>query len=133
MDLKTRFPITFNSCQEFSKKYKKCEPNFITSQGITYDKSVIPMLSNDDIEYFINLQIKYPEIINNCSDKLIQILEEKEKQIITKKTKKLKIQNTYMKQIYDLLANVNEDNNDTNIIDKWVLFIKSQDEFSNFF
>lgn len=133
MDLKTRFPITFYKCQEFRKKNYKYEPNIITHKGITYDKSVIPILTNDNIKYFIDLQIKYPEIINNCFNNLIEILEENEKQIITRKTKKNKqLQNTHMKQIYDLLINLNE-HNDLETIDKWVLFIKSQNEFSNFF
>ena len=130
MDLKTRFPITFAKCQEFRKKYYKNEPDIITKKGITYDKSIIPILTDNEIEYFIDLQIKYPEIINNCFNNLIEILEENETQIITKKTKKLKTQqNSPMKKIYDLLINLNE----TEKIDKWVLFIKSQNEFCKLF
>ena len=42
-------------------------------------------------------------------------------------------QNKLMKQIYNLLVNANEEQNDLEMIDKWVLFIKSQNEFSKFF
>ena len=130
--LQTRFPITFAKCEEHIKKYRKREPNIITNKGITYDKSIIPILSDDEIEHFIDLQIKYPEIINNCFSNLIELLEQQEKQIITRKNKKIITQNNPMKKIYDLLINLNE-NDDMEIIDKWVLFIKSQNEFSKFF
>lgn len=130
--LQTRFPITFAKCEEHIKKYRKHEPNIITNKGITYDKSIIPILSNDEIEHFIDLQIKYPEIINNCFSNLIELLEQQEKQIITRKNKKIITQNNPMTKIYDLLINLNEDD-DMEIIDKWVLFIKSQNEFSKFF
>ncbi len=133
--LQTRFPITFAKCEEHIKKYRKHEPNFITNKGITYDKSVIPILSDDEIEYFIDLQIKYPEIINNCFSNLIELLEQQEKQekqIITRKNKKILTQNNPMRKIYELLINLNGDD-DMEIIDKWVLFIKSQNEFSKFF
>jgi hypothetical protein len=84
-------------------------------------------------KHFIDLQIKYPEIINNCFSNLIELLEQQEKQIITRKNKKIITQNNPMKKIYDLLINLNEDDEDVEIIDKWVLFIKSQNEFSKFF
>ena len=122
--LQTRFPITFAKCEEHIKKYRKCDPNIITNKGITYDKSIIPILSDDEIEHFIDLQIKYPEIINNCFSNLIELLEQQEKQIITR--------NNPMKKIYELLINLNEDA-DMETIDKWILFIKSQNEFSKFF
>lgn len=132
-ELQTRFPITFAKCQEHIKKY---EPNIITNMGITYDKSVIPILTDDEIEHFIDLQIKYPEIINKCFSNLIVLLEQQEKQqtqIITRKNKRLIAQNKPMTQIYDLLVNTNEQKNNLEMIDKWVLFIKSQNEFSKFF
>lgn len=131
-ELKTRFPITFAKCEEHIKKYRKYESNIITNKEITYDKSIIPILSYDEIEHFIDLQIKYPEIINNCFSNLIELLEQEEKQIITRKNKKIITQNNPMKKIYDLLINLNEVD-DMEMIDKWVLFIKSQNEFSNFF
>lgn len=137
MELETRFPKTFSKCEEFNKKYKIYEPNLDTNNGITYDRSVIPILTDDEIEMFINLQLKYPEIIKECFDNLIKILENQENQDhivkIKKVTKKNRNQNIHMKQIYDLLINLNEHNNDMEIIDKWVLFIKSQNEFSKFF
>ena len=123
-ELQTSFPITFAKCEEHIKKYRKYEPNIITNKGITYDKSIIPILSDDEIEHFIELQIKYPEIINDCFSNLIELLEQQEKQMIT--------QNNPMKKIYDLLINLNE-HDDMKIIDKWVLFIKSENEFSKFF
>ena len=133
MELQTRFPITFAKCQEHNKKYKKNEPTLIANNGIIYDKSVIPILTDNEIEHFMDLQIKYPEIINNCFNNLIVLLEEREKQIITRKNKKSRtLQNTPMKQIYDSLINLNE-YNDMEMIDKWILFIKSQNEFSKFF
>ena len=134
-ELQTRFPITFAKCDAHIKKYRKIEPNIITNKGITYDKSVIPILTDDEIEYFIDLQIKYPEIINKCFINLIELLEqhEKQNQIITRKNKKLITQNKPMKQIYDLLVNTNENKYNLEMIDKWVLFIKSQNEFSKFF
>ena len=130
--LQTRFPITFAKCEEHIKKYRKCDPNIITNKGITYDKSIIPILSDDEIEHFINLQIKYPEIINNCFSNLIELLEQQEKQIITRKKQKIITRNNPMKKIYELLINLNEDA-DMETIDKWILFIKSQNEFSKFF
>ena len=135
-ELQTRFPITFAKCQDHIKKYKKYEPNIITNMGITYDKSVITILTDDEIEHFINLQIKYPEIINNCFSNLIELLEQQEKQqnqIITRKNKRLIVHNKPIKQIYELLVNTNEQKNNLEMIDKWVLFIKSQNEFSKFF
>jgi hypothetical protein len=134
--LQTRFPITFSKCKKHNEKYKKYEPNIITSRGIVYDKSVIPILRNDEIERFIDLQIKYPEIINNCFDKLIEILEQQEKQetqVITRQNKKMFKENSPIKQIYELLININEHKNNRKIIDNWILFIKSQNEFSKFF
>jgi hypothetical protein len=134
-ELQTRFPITFAKCDAHIKKYRKIEPNIITNKGITYDKSVIPILTDDEIEYFIDLQIKYPEIINKCFINLIELLEQQENQqtkIITRKNKRLIAQNNPMTQIYDLLVNTNEQTN-LEMIDKWVLFIKSQKEFRKFF
>ena len=131
-ELRTRFPITFAKCQEHIKKHKY-EPHIITNMGITYDKSAIPILTDDEIEYFIDLQIKYPEIITNCFSSLIEILEQQEKlqgQQITRKAKKEFARNKPMKQIYDLL---HKHNNNPETTDKWVLFIKSQNEFSEFF
>ncbi len=72
------------------------------------------------------------QLINNCFSNLIELLEQQEKQIITRKNKKIITQNNPMKKIYELLINLNEDD-DMEIIDKWVLFIKSQNEFSKFF
>jgi hypothetical protein len=62
-------------------------------------------------------------------------LEQQENQqtkIIKRKNKRLIAQNNPMTQIYDLLVNTNEQTN-LEMIDKWVLFIKSQKEFSKFF
>ncbi len=59
-----RFPITFAKCQEYIKKYRKYKPNIITNMEITYDRSVISILTDDEIEHLIDLQIKYPEIID---------------------------------------------------------------------
>ena len=89
-ELEIRFPITFTKCQEHNKKYKKNEPNIITNMGITYDKSVIPILSDDEIEHFIDLQIKHPEIINNCFNNLIEILEQQENNKIKLLQEKIK-------------------------------------------
>lgn len=134
--LQTRFPITFGKCEEQFKKYRKYEPNIITNKGITYDRSVIPILTDDEIEYFIDLQIKYPEIINNCFSNLIELLDQQEKQqkqIITRKDKKIiTTQINPMNKIYDLLINLNE-HKDMEIIDKWILFLKTQNDFKNFF
>lgn len=139
-ELQTRFPITFAKCQDIKQyKNKKYQPNIITNMGITYDKSVIPIITDDEIEHFIQLQIKYPEIINNCFSHLIELLEEQEKQqnqII--KTSLKYAQNKHMNKMYELLMNTNEYKDNNNIhnlemIDKWVLFIKSQNEFCKFF
>lgn len=133
--LQTRFPTTFAKCKQYNEKYRKFEPNIITNKGVKYNKSVIPILSDIEIEYFINLQIKYPETINNCFNNLTEILEQQEKlqqQIITRKNKKLIIQNKPMNKIYECLTNLHE-HTDMQMIDKWVLFIKSQNEFSEFF
>lgn len=44
--------------QEFSKK---CEPNIIRNKEITYDKSGIPILTDDEIKYFMDLHKKNQE------------------------------------------------------------------------
>jgi len=131
MELEQRFPITFAKCQEFSKKHKRCEPNIVTTKGITYDKSVIPILTENEVEHFIDLQMKYPETINACFNGLIEILETYENPIKTSKKNKTLKKNP-MAQIYSSLTALNEHTN-MEQIDKWVLFIKSQNEFSKFF
>lgn len=127
--LQIRFPQTFAECEKYIKKYSKYESNIIINKGIRYNKNIVLILSDDEIKYFIDLQIKHSLIINDCFNILIEILEQREKQIITKKIVK---QNNPMKKIYDLLISLNEHKN-LETIDKWVLFIKSQNEFSKFF
>jgi len=133
MELQTRFPIIYSACELHNKKYKKYPQNIIIQNGITYDKSVLSMLSQSDIDNFIQLQIKNPEIIIMCFENLIEILTQNEKQIVTKKSKKIHNQNNPINKIYDKLIKLNVHNNDLSFIDKWCLFIKSQDQFSCFF
>ena len=131
MDLQTKFPIMFSKCEEYNKKNKKNKPNIIICNGVTYDKTAIPFLTNNDINLFIDLQIKYPEIIDNCFNCLINILEEREKE-----EQEQKIQtphHNHIKNIYNLLIKLNVHNNNMGMIDNWVLFIKSQNDFSKFF
>lgn len=132
MDLKTRFPITYSLC----KKYRT-RPEIVTQKDITYDKSAIPILTQHEINAFIKLQIKYPEIIDMCFDDLINVLEKKEQleqQMITRNKKNLiESQPNPMSSIYERLIKLNVHKNDLGFIDKWVLFIKSQNEFSCFF
>jgi len=130
MDLQTRFPVTFSKSDDHAKKYRKHAPNMITLYGITYDRSLLPTLSDNEIEQFANLQLEYPEIINNCFDNLIEILEQCERKIIIGIEES---KNTPMNKIYKLLEGLNVHNNDMMMIDKWVLFIKSQDKFGTFF
>lgn len=130
MDLQTRFPVTFSKSDDYAKKYRKHAPNMITLHGITYDRSLLPTLSDNEIEQFANLQLEYPEIINNCFDNLIEILEQCERKIIIGREES---KNTPMNKIYKLLEGLNVHNNDMMMIDKWVLFIKSQDKFGTFF
>jgi hypothetical protein len=127
MELDKKFPLTFARCELYNGKYKKFPPYIIKNNGIIYDKSRIPILSEDEIKNFIELQKKYPQVINDCFDKLIKILENQEKQIVISKNQK-----TPMDEIYDTLSSLNIYNNKS-MIDKWILFIKSQNDFCYFF
>ena len=133
MDLQTRFPITYALCEKRIKKYLKF--NLITKDGVTYNKSVIPTLQQYQIDNFINLQNKYPEVINECFDNLIKILEEDEKINAGSQSNKSQ-EDRPMDKIYKLLTHLQLKESpfcDMMMIDKWVLFIKSQNEFSKFF
>lgn len=133
MDLQTRFPITYALCEKRNKKYLKF--NLITKDGVTYNKSVIPTLQQYQIDNFINLQNKYPEVINECFNNLIKILEEGEKINSGCQSNKLQ-EDRPMDKIYNLLTDLQLKELqicDMIIIDNWVLFIKSQNEFSKFF
>lgn len=135
-ELKTRFPITHALCEKHNKRYRKNEPDIVIQNGITYDKSVLPVLSQWELDTFIELQEKNQEIINMCFIDLTHILEQQEKQIVTRDKKKKKKTHNHdepMKLIYDRLIKLNQHNDDLCFIDKWVLFIKSQGEFSQFF
>ena len=131
-ELKMRFPITYSLCEKYNKRYRKNLPDIIIQNGVMYDKSVLPMLSQGDIDMFVELQEKNQELINMCFIDLTNILEQHEKQIITR-TIKNQNQNNPMKSIYDRLSKLNLHKDDLSFIDKWVLFIKSQNEFSQFF
>lgn len=159
-ELQTRFPVTFDRC-EYVKKLRKYKYNFITNKGITYDKSHIPTFSDDEIEHFIDLQMKYPEIINKCFGYLIEHLEQQEQLYARPKRdflKSLNEDNSYgsiltpIYKMYDLLISVysvyedenkdeNKDENEDDealdicmeMADKWMSFIQSQNEFSKFF
>lgn len=133
MDLQTKFPITYALCEKRNKKYLKF--NLITKDGVTYNKSVIPTLQQYQIDNFINLQNKYPEVINECFNNLIKILEEGEKINSGCQSNKLQ-EDRPMDKIYNLLTDLQLKELqicDMIIIDNWVLFIKSQNEFSKFF
>lgn len=133
MDLQTRFPITYALCEKRNKKYLKF--NLITKDGVTYNKSVIPTLQQYQIDNFINLQNKYPEVINECFNNLIKILEEGEKINSGCQSNKLQ-EDRPMDKIYNLLTDLQLKELqicDMIMIDNWVLFIKSQNEFSKFF
>ena len=127
MELDKKFPLTYARCELYNNKYRKFPPYIINNNGIIYDKSIIPILSENEINNFIELQKKYPQIINNCFDKLIKILENQEKKIVISENQK-----NPMDEIYDILSSLNIYNN-KNMIDKWVLFIKSQNDFCYFF
>jgi hypothetical protein len=64
----------------------------------------------------------------NC---LINILEEREKEEQEQKIQTP--QHNHIKNIYNLLIKLNVHNNNMGMIDNWVLFIKSQNDFSKFF
>lgn len=88
MALQQQFPLTFSRCALHNKKNKKLPPALVTQNSITYDTSVIPMLTQTEIDNFIHLQITYPDIINKCFDNLIEILQQQEQQMITRSKKK---------------------------------------------
>lgn len=127
--LQNKFPHTYALCAKRKRKYK---PDIVTTNEITYDRSVLPILTQIEIEHFIELQKKYPETINECFNNLIKILEQGEKRL-TLQNKKIKQQNyNYMGDIFNSLNNL-KIFKDAYQIDKWILFIKSQDDFSVFF
>jgi len=57
MELKTKFPIMFSQCQEYIK-HRKYEPTIINFREITYDKSVIPILTDNEIDFFYRFTIE---------------------------------------------------------------------------
>jgi len=72
-----------------------------------------------------------PDIVNKCFDYLIENLENLEKQMVTRHNKKTKIKSP-MNNIYETLTSTKLCD-DQFMIDKWVLFIKSQGDFNKFY
>ena len=135
-NLNTRFPIIWEQAVTHAKYH--CKPaEIITQDGITYHRNAIRVLSQNDINKFIQLQIEHPEIIEIAFKCFLNVLEEYEKnetRIVTKNIKKQtkNIIQQEMKKLYDELKKSNLCT-DMFMIDKWVLFIKSQNDLGVLF
>jgi hypothetical protein len=113
-----------------------------TQNGIEYDLSRLSIVSPEEISMFIEYQLQHPDTINACFEKLILIIEMQEiheTQINTRTRTKTKTKSgKQMDDIYQILkdqftALTGTTNIDLSLLDKWVLFIKSQGEFSEYF
>ena len=137
MDLKHQFPNLYEKCKNYKQQNIVHKHN-----GITYDRSKVECISSQDLEMFIDFQEKYPNVINQCFQELIKILNINEEMLKNKNEKNKKNAiciNQAMNNIYNILcenyATLTEctDKINLEIIDDWVLFIKSQDDFCLFF
>jgi hypothetical protein len=133
-NLNIRFPITYSACAEYKKKH--CKPDEIISKnGITYNRSSIRVVTENEINQFIQWQLEYPEIIEIGFDCFLNVIEEQEKnetRIVTKHIKK-QINDTYSKNYKKLRDSMSKVTTDLFIQDKWILFIKSQNDLCMFF
>ena len=123
MNLQTRFPITYSKMKLF-RDFKKIFPSLAIENGITFDKQAVPFLPHYQITQFIDIQLNNIELVNECFQHLIDIIEKRELNIYDDKTS--------MKKIYNLL----EESHlfiDMFLIDNFVLFLKSQNEFYMYF
>lgn len=130
MELNTRFPVLFASCRGERPRY---EPRMVSKREIIYDSRAIPLLTEDDIDRFVDLQRNHTTAIDECFRHLMKILEIQEQEIIHggNETSRQGKKNA-MNEIYAVLTNLNEHDR-LSMIDNWVLFLKSQRGFSYFF
>jgi hypothetical protein len=132
--LKSRFPTLYAECV---KAKERCvRPCIITHNGITFDTVGLCILSQSEIDKFIELQKAHPDIINECFEQLIKLLGNHEI-LLNAKTRKEKKQiekfqsnDRPMDKIYSMLLTICPN---LEQVDKFVLFLKSQGEFSSFY
>ena len=132
--LSSRFPVLYKECQQIRNK-QNMSSNKVIQNGIQYDISMLNIVSPEEISLFIQYQLNHPTVIQQCFENLIEILA------LYGRPKKIKTIVNPMDNIYKILSDeyYNITNNqpdiqiDKSFIDKWVLFIKSQGEFNEFF
>ena len=117
----TKFPNMYKQCLEARTKHKM-KTKLTTNKGIEYDTNSVKTLTYYEIDKFIDFQIKNPNVILECFNCLFEILQNKENNINDI---------THINKLYDILKSTNL-TNDMALIDKWVLFIKSQTPFHYF-
>lgn len=133
-NLHIRFPVTYATCAAYKQKH--CKPDeIVTQNGITFNKSSIRVVSQNEINTFIEWQSKHPEIVEMGFDCFLNVVEEQEKnetRIVTKHVSH-QIKETYLnnhKKMRDAMSTVTTD---LFMQDKWILFIKSQNDLCMFF
>lgn len=114
MDLHATFPTIVAKCQAHRAQFRPADPQIVERKGIIYDQSVIPSLTDDQIDCFVDLQLAYPDLLNTCFHYINEYIAENE-------TGYKKFDNTPLRILLQD-KNVN--------VDKWILFIKSQNVFS---